>query len=707
MSHPEINTERGIFGVWRRKKGKLAWMIALTLSGLEAASIASADEVETEVKTLEAVTITSHYDNAVGTSDAASQGTVTSELIANRPTLRSGEVMEFVPGMIVSQHSGDGKANQYYLRGFNLDHGTDFATSADGVPLNMRTHAHGQGYTDLNFLVPELLDRIDYKKGPYFADEGDFASAGAAHLRLKDRLPAGIASLSVGQHGYQRGLLADSVSALDGTLLYALDVQHNNGPWTNPENVRKYSTVLRYSSGTQADGFNITAMAYRNRWDSTDQIPLRAVQSGQIGRFDAIDASDGGNASRYSLSYEMRRSGQDSRFEMNAYAVKSSLNLFSNFTYFMNDPLQGDQFRQAESRKMFGLNMTQTWFGKLGSLDTLNRIGVQARSDLISPVGLYGTANRQPVSMTREDRVRQGSIGLWVDNSTQWLPKLRTVAGARFDVYRFNVDSSAASNSGSANAHITSPKLSVIFGPWSQTEYFLNFGKGFHSNDARGVTQTRLPNDAGLSAAVTPLVSTRGWEAGARSEIIPGLQSSLSYWALDIDSELVFAGDAGSTEASRPSKRHGIEWNNHYVVNKWLMIDFDLAASHARYSQGAPQDRYIPGAIGKVVSLGLTVTGIGPWFGAFQLRYFGPRPLVEDNSVRSHSTTLASARVGYRINPKTTLTLDVFNLFNRAVSDIDYYYASQLRGEAAPVGDIHFHPVEPRTLRLTLTRRFD
>jgi outer membrane receptor protein involved in Fe transport len=383
------------------------------------------------------------------------------------------------------------------------------------------------------------------------------------------------------------------------------------------------------------------------------------------------------------------------------------LNLFSNFTYFMDDPFQGDQFRQAENRKMFGLNMTQTWFGKLGSLETQNRVGVQARSDLISPVGLYSTENRQLVSMTREDRVRQGSIGLWADNSTQWLPKLRTVAGLRFDAYRFSVNSSIAGNSGSAHAQLTSPKLSMILGPWSQTEYFVNFGKGFHSNDARGVMQTRLPNDGGSSAPVTPLVSTRGWEIGARTEIVPGLQSSLSYWALDIASELVFVGDAGSTEASRPSRRHGIEWNNHYVANKWLMIDLDLALSHARYSQDAPQGKYIPGAIGKVASLGLTVTGIGPWFGALQWRYFGPRPLVEDNSVRSHSTTLAYARVGYRIDPKTTLTLDVFNLFNRAASDIDYHYASQLRGEAAPVGDVHFHPVEPRTFRLTLTRHFD
>jgi outer membrane receptor protein involved in Fe transport len=652
------------------------------------------------------VRVAGHYDNAVGTSDAASQGVITTELIVNRPALRTGELLEFVPGLIVTQHSGDGKANQYFLRGFNLDHGTDFATYVDGMPVNMRTHAHGQGYSDLNFLIPELVQRIDYKKGPYFAGEGDFASAGSARIRLADKLPQGQASLSIGQHGYLRGVVADSRDAGPGTLLFGLEMNRNNGPWDVPESVRKYSGVLRYSQGTQDDGFSVTGMAYKNSWNATDQVPLRAVESGLIGRFGSLAPSDGGDTSRYSLSYAMRKRTQNRLFEFDAYVIRSQLELNSDFTYFLADAQQGDQFQQSERRTVAGVNASESWTTELAGLAMRNKLGVQARFDRLSPVGLYNTVERIRHSTVREDRVRESSVGLYGENTLQWLPWLRSVAGLRYDAYRFNVASSIEGNSGTANDHVVSPKLSLIFGPWSKTEFFVNYGKGFHSNDARGTTQTRLP-DGEASTPVTPLVPTKGMELGARTEWLPGLQSSLALWRLDIASELLFVGDAGETEASRASRRHGIEWNNHYIAAPWLLFDLDLAASRSRYTENDPAGNYIPGSIDKVASFGVTVTDQGPWSGAFQLRYFGPRPLTEDNSVRSASTTLAYARVAYQLNRKTRVSLDVFNLFDKRASDIDYYYASRLPGEAAEgVNDRHFHPVEPRSVRLSLAYAF-
>ncbi|PMQ17140.1 TonB-dependent receptor [Janthinobacterium sp. AD80] len=652
------------------------------------------------------VRVAGHYDNAVGTSDAASQGVITTELIVNRPALRTGELLEFVPGLIVTQHSGDGKANQYFLRGFNLDHGTDFATYVDGMPVNMRTHAHGQGYSDLNFLIPELVQRIDYKKGPYFAGEGDFASAGSARIRLADKLPQGQASLSIGQHGYLRGVVADSLDAGPGTLLFGLEMNRNNGPWDVPESVRKYSGVLRYSQGTQDDGFSVTGMAYKNSWNATDQVPLRAVESGLIGRFGSLAPSDGGDTSRYSLSYAMRKRTQNRLFEFDAYVIRSQLELNSDFTYFLADAQQGDQFQQSERRTVAGVNASESWTTELAGLAMRNKLGVQARFDRLSPVGLYNTVERIRHSTVREDRVRESSVGLYGENTLQWLPWLRSVAGLRYDAYRFNVASSIEGNSGTANDHVVSPKLSLIFGPWSKTEFFVNYGKGFHSNDARGTTQTRLP-DGAASTPVTPLVPTKGMELGARTEWLPGLQSSLALWRLDIASELLFVGDAGETEASRTSRRHGIEWNNHYIAAPWLLFDLDLAASRSRYAENDPAGNYIPGSIDKVASFGVTVTDQGPWSGAFQLRYFGPRPLIEDNSVRSASTTLAYARVAYQLNRKTRVSLDVFNLFDKRASDIDYYYASRLPGEAAEgVNDRHFHPVEPRSVRLSLAYAF-
>jgi outer membrane receptor protein involved in Fe transport len=654
---------------------------------------------------LQTVEVRAHYDNAIGTSDAVSEGKVNASLIKNRPIARIGEILEFVPGMIVTQHSGSGKANQFYLRGFNLDHGTDFATYVDEMPVNMRTHAHGQGYTDLNFLIPELVSHLHYKKGPYSAEEGDFSSAGAAHMHLVNRLPQGIASLTVGSYDYQRLLLANSLAVAGGHLLYALDVNHYDGPWQVAEGVKKYNGLLRYSEGDAHDSMTLTAMAYHNRWNSTDQIPLRAVRSGQLGRFDAVDPSDGGDSSRYSVSFAKQHRDQQGSWQVSAYAVRSALDLYSNFTYFLNDPVNGDQFNQSEKRTMLGVNASKSWLGELAGMTMENKLGLQTRYDKLSPVALYNTAQAQRLSLIRSDKVEESSAGLFAENTLWWHEKLRTVAGVRYDRYQFDVKSSLSGNSGNTSDGIISPKLSVIFGPWASTEFFYNIGKGFHSNDARGTTQTRLPN-GNFASPVTPLVGTRGSEVGVRSEWIPGLQSSLAVWQLDIDSELVFVGDAGETEPSRASRRYGVEWNNHYVVNDWLLLDMDLALSKARFTHTDPAGQYIPGAINKLASVGATVTNWGNWFGSVQLRYFGPRPLIEDNSVRSNSTFLTYARVGYRINPKTTMTLDVFNLFNRKASDIDYYYESQLRGEATPVADKHFHPVEPRAARLTLTYNF-
>lgn len=654
---------------------------------------------------LDAVMVRGHYDNAVGTSDAASEGKVTASLLQHRPIARTGEILEFVPGMIVTQHSGSGKANQFYLRGFNLDHGTDFATYVDGIPVNMRTHAHGQGYTDLNFLIPELVSHIHYKKGPYSAEEGDFSSAGAARMHLVNQLPQGIASLTVGSYDYQRLLFANSVAVGPGHLLYALDVNHYDGPWQVAEGVKKYNGLLRYSEGDAHDSMTLTAMAYHNQWRSTDQIPLRAVRSGQLGRFDAVDPSDGGDSLRYSLSFSKQHRDQQGSWQVSAYAVRSALDLYSNFTYFLNDPVNGDQFNQSEKRTMLGVNASKSWLGELAGMPMENKLGLQTRYDKLSPVALYNTAQAQRLSLIRSDKVEESSAGVYAENTLWWHEKLRTVAGLRYDRYQFDVKSSINGNSGNTSDGITSPKLSVIFGPWASTEFFYNIGKGFHSNDARGTTQTRLANGSAASP-VTPLVSTRGSEVGVRTEWIPGLQSALALWQLDIDSELLFIGDAGETEPSRASRRTGVEWNNHYVVNDWLLLDMDLSLSKARFTEHDPAGQYIPGSINKVASLGATVTHWGNWFGSMQLRYFGPRALLEDNAVRSNATLLTYARIGYRYNPRTTLTLDVFNLFDRKASDIDYYYASQLRGEATAVEGKHFHPVEPRSARLTLTYNF-
>jgi outer membrane receptor protein involved in Fe transport len=691
--------------------GRAQLVVQLALA--TGAAVAQADAITTAAVRLDTVTVQGNYDNAVGTSDAASQGSVTARLIESRPTLRPAEVLEFVPGVIVTQHSGDGKANQYFLRGFNLDHGTDFATFVDGMPVNMPTHAHGQGYSDLNWLIPELVSRIDYKKGPYYADEGDFSSAGAAHISLFDGLPKGLASLTVGEHQYERALIAKSLKLEDGNLLYAIEAAHNNGPWDNPERFHRLNGVLRYSFGNDANRSSITAMAYSAGWNATDQVPQRAIDEGLIGRFGAIDPSDGGQTARYSLSYNNERTLDNGGLKINAYAIQSRLDLFSDFTYNLENPtpLNADQFEQAEHRRVIGGGISRSFNTKIGSADSTNTIGASVRYDRLDPVGLYGTVQRQRVSTTQEATVREANIGLYAENSTQWSRWFRSVAGLRFDDFHVDVNSSLASNSGTKSASLASPKLALIFGPWNKTEYFASYGYGYHSNDARGATESITPKE-GLPADPSPLlVRSKGGELGLRTELVPGLQTSLALWQLKLGSELVFSGDAGDTEASGASKRYGVELNNHYIATRWLLLDADVAVSRAHFDEGqgdAPNiGRYIPGSVNTVVSLGATVTELGPWFGQFQLRYFGPRPLIEDDSQRSKATTLAYLRVGYKFTPDLKLALDVFNLFDRQASDIDYYYTSRLPGEpAAGVAGVHSHPVEPRSIRLTLSANF-
>jgi hypothetical protein len=679
--------------------------IALLQASFFASSLAyaAADEAP-----LQEVTVSAARDSQIGIADSANEGVVTQKQLNARTVYRAGELLEAVPGLIASQHSGEGKANQFYLRGFNLDHGTDLRTSVDGMIVNQRSHGHGQGWTDLNFLIPELTSRLDYRKGPYYSEEGDFASAGAAAITYVGQLEQGIASVGVGQNGFRRILVADSPAAGAGNLLYALEGFHNDGPFTQPDAYRRFNGVMRYSEGSAANGFNLMAMAYRGRWNATDQIPQRAVERGEIGRFDGLDASDGGTSHRYSLSGGWRRTSATGATNINAYLIHNELDLYSNFTYFLDDPVNGDQFNQRDRRTTTGLNVRHTIPARLFSGESETAFGLQIQSDNISN-GLYNTVARRRLATTREDHIVESSVGIYVENSMRWTEKFRTVAGVRGDAYRFRVSSDNSLNSGKAKDSIASPRLSLIFGPWARTEYYFNIGTGFHSNDARGTTISVDPK-APESAVerVPPLVRSRGIEVGARTEFIRGLQSSLSLYRLDFDSELVFVGDAGNTEPGRPSRRTGVEFNNYYKPVSWLTIDADLAFARARFKDHDPAGERIPGAVEGVASLAAAVNDIGPWFGALQFRYFGPRPLVEDNGVRSDPTSTLNGRIGYKISPRMRIEFEGFNLANRRASAIDYYYPSRLASEpaASSTTDIHFHPIESRSLRVTLTANF-
>ena len=688
---------------------------------------------------------------ASGPPSMASQMTATGEELNARPVTRPGEILEAVPGLIVTQHSGEGKANQYFLRGYNLDHGTDMAIWVDDVPINMRTHAHGQGYADLNWLMPETVNSVEVRKGPYWANEGDFGSAGNLHIGLIDSVNKSIAEMTVGSFGYERVFGMGSTKLGEGNLLFAGEAGMYNGPWVNPDDMRKISTMMRYSQGTAQDGLSITGMAYSNRWNSTDQVPQRAITSGQIGLYGEEDPTDGGNTDRFALSARMAGTDDAGSWKANAYVVKSDLDLFNNFTYFLTNPALGDQFHQHDSRVMTGANASRTLNGTFAGRLMETTFGVQTRNDDID-LGLTDTYQRSFLSNVRSDKVEEASVGVYVQNTVHWTDWLRTTMGWRGDYYWANVDSLFdANNSGKVSSGIGSPKFTMAVGPFNKTEFFFGAGYGMHSNDARGVTITEEPVDrvANPTAASSPLgaspllVRTKGAEVGVRTKIVPGLDLSVSVFILDQASEIVFNGDAGDTSASRPSQRYGVEWTNKYQPYSWLTFDGDLALSHARFVgydteqaqlyaslAGYPQAQignapgnYIPNAPAMVASAGITIGEKTGWFETLRWRYLGASPLTEDNAFRSPPTSIFNGRVGYRFENGWRIQLDVLNLLNTRANQITYAYGSLIKTDSlynlcypvqtAPaavcqngVMDYVLHPVEPLAIRLTLAGAF-
>ncbi len=668
----------------------------------------TASVIVTGRETFRSLASVSASEELIGVAETASAGVITPAELDERARRGPGEALESVPGVVVSQHSGEGKANQYYLRGFNLDHGTDLAISVAGMPVNLPSNGHGQGYADLNFLIPELVSSIQYRKGPYYADEGDFSAAGAIKVNYVNLLGGPLVRLEAGTYGLGRAVAAASPRVGDGSLLVAFEGLQNDGPWENPDDLEKWNGLVRYSRGSATTGLSLTGLFYDASWSSTDQIPQRAVDAGALDRFGAIDTTGGGESHRVGAMFEWQRTAARAQSRLEAYGFDYGLRLFSNFTYFLDDPVNGDQFEQRDDRFAFGARGSQSWSAHFGSRHAVTTVGAQVRRDDIGTVGLYRTRARTRLSTVREDEVGQTSGALYGQVAMDLADTVRTVAGVRADFYGFDVTSDDPLNSGRESDAIVTPKLSLILGPWRRTELYVNAGGGFHSNDARGVTIRRDPSRGDPVDPVDPLVRAKGTEFGVRTLAVDRLHTTMAVWGLWLDSELLFIGDAGTTEASRPSRRVGFEWDADYRAAPWLMLEGSFAYSWARFTDAQPEGDRIPGAVEGVGSAGVIVSRpTTRWDGSLRWRYFGPRPLVEDNGVRSEASQLVSAEIGYRLSRVWRVKGDFLNLFGADDSDIDYFYTSRLRGEAFDgVDDIHFHPVESFTFRFALVASF-
>ena len=707
------------------------------------------------------VTVSGREDSLIGVAESATQGTVGATEIEDRPILRSGEVLETIPGVIITQHAGGGKANQYFLRGFNLDHGTDIAISLDGMPLNLPSHAHGEGYSDMNTVIPEFVQRTDFQKGPYYADVGNYGSAGSADLVFFKTLPQNFFQVEGGMYGYERAVFGVSQKLGSGNLLFGGEFYHDDGPWTHADNFYKYNGLLTYSQGDGANGFTITARAYRGTWSSSDQIPITAVP--QVGFFGALNPTDGGDSDRYSLQAEWHRQDGNSRTQIIGYGFYYYLNLFSDFTYYLNDPVKGDQFEQQDSRFVAGIKVRHTIFSQWGGRRVENTFGLEGRNDWVHN-GLYRTENRtrtdknditacgdEPIdacdtnpdlvavlpAATDVNKFTDTMFGFYVENKVQWAEKFRTVLAFRGDDAIYNVTSLtpsytaselpgapvvnfAAANSGTATRFLPEPKASLIFGPWSRTEFYLQGGFSFHSNDARGATQTQEPISPDnpfptATAKIPALIPTKGGEIGVRTTPAPHLQTTLSVWYLHSESELLQDGDTGGTVASlSPSNRYGVEWANYYTPLDHWTFDFDFADSRAFFTAIDPDDaapnspggKRVPEAVGVVASAGATLHDYKRFSASLRLRAFGPRDLTSDAIYRSNATVLLNAEIRYRITRNWSFVVEALNLLNRRDHDIDYAYTSRITPAAAAAFTDVFHPVEPLQVRFGLKRNF-
>jgi hypothetical protein len=704
--------------------------LGVLLSGFAAHSAETADLLAQPLDTITVVA------GGVSNMTAASAGDISQAQMQNEPLLRPAAILESVPGLIVTQHSGEGKANQYFLRAFNLDHGTDLALEVDDMPVNMPTHAHGQGYSDLNFVIPELAADLHYKKGPYYADEGDFATAGTARVGLVNDVPSS-ATAAFGEDGYRRALLLGSTAFFGGTLTGAGEVYHNDGPFEVPDDYKRLNGVVRYFRGDNLDYFTLTAMAYSGKWNSTDQVPLRAISEAAIDRFGTLNPSDGGVSTRSSLSFSRVKRSDEGQVQMSAYVIRYKLDLWSTFTYYLRDPINGDQMLQHDDRVAYGFKASKSWFSSFWGAPTTNVIGVQARMDDIRDVGIFPTFERQTIGTTQNAGVRESSGALYAESSTQWLEHVQTTLGLREDQFDFDVKDKMVNPDGSCNlnsdplgcvtgikrASIFSPKLGLILGPWAKTTYFLNIGDGYHSNDARGITRTGQNPD---QSPVTPLTRATGGEIGVATKIISNLDTRLDVFELKLKSELVFDGDAGVTSPSGATTRTGIEWGNAYHITEWLSAELNTAFTRARFDHNAAPDdlgcaaaapsnlcavpigivgRYIPNSPTNVTDFRLTAQRDSGWFGALRARHFGESPLVEDKSAKSPAYTTVDAQIGFRA-AKWLAAIDVFNVADVKWNDIEYYYVSRLKNEASPAADYVVHPGVPRTVRAHIQYQF-
>ncbi|MFO0660698.1 MAG: TonB-dependent receptor [Polyangiaceae bacterium] len=652
-------------------------------------------------------------------SEAASRITVSRRDLELRPRLRPGDILEAAPGLFAVQHAGGGKANQYFLRGFDADHGTDVGFFVDGVPINMPSHGHGQGWTDFHFLIPELVVSLDAYKGPYYAQFGDFSTAGALNLRLAERFEESRVSLTVGEYNMLRGLVIASPDlADDWRTVLAAEMYGADGPFQNPEKFRRFNVFARatHDLGPRSS-VSMTWMSYGGQWNASGQIPARAVcgegESGVpapgaygqpcMSRFGTVDPSEGGSTQRHMASISFSTAAHDSDLSAMAYFINYRFQLYSNFTFFEKDPIHGDEIEQTDQRSVFGADVRARRHVHYGASRFTTTFGAQARHDSIDNA-LYHDEARERLETQKKHAIEESSLGLFVEEDVRLTNAIRFVAALRADRFDVSVEdkredlsSTGNKSSGTDSAMLLSPKLMFVISPTKWLDLFADYGRGFHSNDARGAVLS--------SNRVNLLTPATGYEIGAKAEPLAGWQLYGAGFLLDLASELVWVGDEGTTEASGQTRRYGVELGSRYRIGNWFYADADLTFTRARYRVNAGNGDAVALAPTRTFTAGV---GARPTFGRFtpfggiRLKHIGDRPANEDASLTAQGFTLVDADAGLRWG-NVEGALDVQNLLNSAYREVNFATTTRLRYEPAPVTGIHYSPGWPRTVMARAT----
>ena len=650
---------------------------------------------------IEEVTVWGRSTDMHGNAYSASEGLVEYSDLSTRPLMRVGELTEVIPGMIATQHSGSGKANQYFLRGMNLDHGSDFSVNLDGLPVNFRTHAHAQGYLDLNIMIPELIERVQFRKGPYFADLGDFSLAGSANFKTYDTIEVPFTEIQMGSHEDYRLVTATSITIPRGDLLLAGELHYRNGPWELKENLNKVNLLFKLTSNDNGLIESSIISIYNASWMGTDQIPLRHVANGNS-RFSYIDPDIGGQSHRYSFT---KRKSND-LFSLDYFISSYDMNLYSNPTYYLNDTENGDEIEQEDRRLTYG-SSGYRYASYLSVPDNWDiRIGYDLRADDVTKLNLFHNTSRIRLSPTKLDSAKAVSLSIYIENEIIIARDLRVRLGYRIDHYRYDVDDAILiQNSGHTSRTLGQPKFALAYLYSDTVEFYAGWGKGFHSNDARGTTIRIDPLTQQLVDKIDIFASGKGSEIGIRYERDETLNAAINYFTLDLDSELIFVGDSGTTAPTNGSRRGGFEFSYFWEMISGLAFDMSGSKTHGNYTGVPINQSYIPDAHDFTLSAGITRLWRSDSSATLRLRHFGGAPLTENNSITKDGTTLLNFAMSIPFNGDQ-ITFEVLNVLDAKDSDISYYFESRLPYETEGSEDMHFHPVESRVFKISYRKLF-